>query len=59
MNPNPSSTQKPVLTEGRQAVKIREPFKPYPYASYWKSEITRLREGREALVREETTESKK
>lgn len=36
---------RPVLMGGREEVKVREPFRPFDYAGYWKAERERLNGG--------------
>lgn len=42
-NGHETRTEKPVLIGEREEVKVKEPFKPFPYAEWWKKQTEELR----------------
>lgn len=43
-NGNHTEAHRPViLTGGREAVKVKEPFKPFDYQAFWKKQMEELR----------------
>lgn len=47
-NGHSTETHKPVLIGQREAVKVKEPFKPFDYERFWRDERKRLSAGGKA-----------